>query len=334
AALVLPAAALLVSDLPGGPAAGSPVILAWDTVLPGFLLPLAPPVVMASLGLLLAALFKESPVSDLTPVPPARNGEADYSSGVAVCGAVRTPGGAAVPRAVLTLVDAAGRQCGRAASGDDGRFALSGPAPGGYMLIASATGHRPRAVGVTVREATAELEVLLGGPGRLRGRVRTPEGDPVPDAVVTMTDPQGDVVATARSAADGGYRLEGLVAGDYTLAAGAPGRRPGALPVTVVNGDQPPQDIELTGGAVLRGAVRNDAGRPVADARVTLTDNHGEVAGTVLTCEEGQFAFTDLAPGEYTVVAAGYPPVATGLQLSGGEHSERDLRLGHDSATT
>ncbi|MFX4292379.1 MSCRAMM family protein [Streptomyces bohaiensis] len=327
AAAVLP----LAADAPVLPLGHrAAVALPWRDVVTVFLPALAPPAAVALLGLLIAALLKESPVSDPTPVPPARNGEATYTTGPALLGSVRTPGGAAVPHAVLTLVDAAGRQCGRADSGDDGRFSLTGPGPGGYMLIAAATGLQPRAVGLTLADRTPELDLLLGGPGRLAGRVRTPDGEPVADAVVTLTDARGDVVATTRSAPDGGYRLDGLVTGDYTLAAGAPGRRPGAAPVTVAGGEQADHDIELTGGAVLRGAVSNDAGRPVPDARVTLTDSLGDVAATTVTGSDGCFVFADLAPGEYTVVAAGYPPAATGLRLAGGEQGERDLRLSHE----
>ena len=42
-----------------------------------------------------------------------------------VCGTVQHHDGTVVPRAALTLIDVAGRQIGRGASGDDGRYALS-----------------------------------------------------------------------------------------------------------------------------------------------------------------------------------------------------------------
>ena len=45
---------------------------------------------------------------------------------------------------------------------------------------------------------------------------------------------------------------------------------------------------------------------------------------------DGTFRFIDLASGEYTVIAAGYPPVATVLQMAGGGRTERDLQLGHE----
>ncbi|UZJ34218.1 MFS transporter [Streptomyces endophytica] len=250
--------------------------------------------------------------------------------GIPVCGAVRHHDGSIVPRAALTLIDVTGRQIGRGASGDDGRYALSTPGAGSYVLIAAAGGHQPQAVTVTVGERPVELDVVLGGAGRLAGTVTTADGTPVRDAMVTLTDVRGEVVATTRSGREGGYVIGELVAGEYTLASSAPAYRPAALPVTVQASRETRQDIELAGGAVLRGTVRAGGGRPVEDARVTLLDVAGNVVDTAVTGPDGLFRFVDLAAGEYTVVAAGYPPVATVLQVAGGGRTERDLQLGHE----
>lgn len=219
---------------------------------------------------------------------------------------------------------------GRGASGDDGRYVLSTPGAGAYVLIAAAGGHQPRAVSVTVGERPVELDVVLGGAGRLAGSVLTPDAVPVRDAVVTLTNVHGEVVAGTRSDRDGGYLMTDLVAGEYTLAASAPAFRPTALPVTVQAGRETRQDVELAGGAVLRGTVRASGGRPVAEARVTLLDAGGTAVDTLTTGDDGTFRFVDLASGEYTVIAAGYPPVATVLQVAGGDRTERDLHLGHE----
>lgn len=90
------------------------------------------------------------------------------------------------------------------------------------------------------------------------------------------------------------------------------------------------QDVELAGGAVLRGTVRAGGGRPVEDARVTLLDAGGNVVDSQTTSADGTFRFVDLSSGEYTVIASGYPPVATVLQVAGGGRTERDLLLGHE----
>ncbi|MGP8297754.1 MFS transporter [Streptomyces inhibens] len=257
-------------------------------------------------------------------------GTAHLAAGLPVCGSVRHHDGSIVPRAALTLIDIAGRQIGRGATGEDGRYALSTPGAGSYVLIAAAGGHQPQAVTVTVGERPVELDVVLGGAGRLAGTVTTADGTPVRDAMVTLTDVRGEVVATTRSGREGGYVIGELVAGEYTLASSAPAYRPAALPVTVQASRETRQDIELAGGAVLRGTVRAGGGRPVEDARVTLLDAAGNVVDTATTGADGLFRFVDLSAGEYTVIAAGYPPVATVLQVAGGGRTERDLQLGHE----
>lgn len=311
-------------------------IQAYADAMPRIFLYLVPVLV---LGMLITFFLKETPLSssaaasqdaptaEATPIPQSR---ASYAAGVPVCGTVQHPDGTVVPRAALTLIDVGGRQIGRGASGDDGRYALSTPGSGSFVLIAAAGGHQPQAVTVTVGERPVELDVVLGGAGRLAGSVVTADGTPVRDAAVTLTDVRGEVVATTRSGREGGYVITELVAGEYTLAASAPAFRPAALPVSVQASRETRQDVELAGGAVLRGTVRASGGRPVEDARVTLLDAAGNVVDTLTTREDGTFRFIDLSSGEYTVIAAGYPPVATVLQVAGGGRTERDLQLGHE----
>lgn len=327
----------LVHALP--PALRDLYIQAYADAMPRIFLYLVP---VLLLGLFITFFLKEKPLvshyaptADPTaetphmtaPVPQARS---PHAAGIAVCGTVQHPDGTVVPRAALTLIDVAGQQIGRGASGADGRYALATPGPGSYVLIAAAGGHQPQAVSVTVGERPVELDVVLGGAGRLAGCVLTADGSPVRDATVTLTNVHGEVVATTRSGREGGYEITELVAGEYTLAASAPAFRPAALPVTVQAARETRQDVELAGGAVLRGTVRAGGGRAVEDARVTLLDAAGNVVDTLTTGPDGTFRFVDLSSGEYTVIAAGYPPVATVLQVAGGGRTERDLQLGHE----
>ncbi|SCK41701.1 MFS transporter [Streptomyces sp. WMMB 322] len=314
-------------------------VQAYADAMPRIFLYLVPVLV---LGLIFACFLKEKPlVNENAAVPEARTpahtpsaadtASAPHAGGVPVCGSVRHHDGSSVPRAALTLIDTSGKQVGRSATGEDGRYALSTPATGSYVLIAAASGHQPQAVGVTAAERPVELDIVLGGAGRLAGCVLTPDRQPVREAAVTLTDVRGEVVAATRSGVEGSYVLDQLVAGEYTLAASAPAHRPAALPVSVPAARETRQDIELAGGAMLRGTVRAAGGRAVEDARVTLLDAAGNVVDTATTRADGVFRFVDLAAGEYTVIAAGYPPVATVLQVEGGGRTERDLQLGHES---
>ncbi|WP_217239058.1 MFS transporter [Streptomyces sp. AC555_RSS877] len=338
----------LVHTLP--PALRDGYVRAYADAMPRIFLYLVPVLV---LGLLIAFFLKEkplvscdapaeepetaradAPVPQVLPHPPGAGAPVSLRSPgtaeIPVGGTVQRPDGTVVPRAALTLIDSAGQQIGRGASGEDGRYALSAPGSGAYVLIAAADGHQPQAVSVTVGDRPVELDVVLGGAGRLAGTVVTADGSPVPDAIVTLTDVRGEVVATTRSGREGGYVITELVAGEYTLAVGAPAYRPAALPVTVRASRETRQDVELAGGAVLRGTVRAGGGRLVEDARVTLLDAAGNVVDTLTTGPDGTFTFVDMASGEYTVIATGYPPVATALRVAGGGRTERDLQLGHE----
>ncbi|MEU6543145.1 MFS transporter [Streptomyces sp. NPDC046859] len=325
----------LVHTLP--PALRDAYIQAYADAMPRIFLYLVPVLV---LGLLIAFFLKEKPLVThnapteetgpaARPAPAVPQARSPHGAPLAVRGVVQHADGTVVPRAALTLIDVAGQQVGRATSAEDGRFALAAPGPGAYVMIAAAGGHQPQAVSVTVGERPVDLDILLGGAGRLAGRVLSPDGIPV-DATVTLTDVRGEVVASTRSEREGGYVITELIAGEYTLAASSTAFRPAAVPVTVKAARETRQDIELVGGAALRGTVRAGGGRPVEDARVTLLDAAGNVVDTLTTGPDGTFRFTDLPSGEYTVVAAGYPPVATVLQVARGGRTERDLQLGHE----
>lgn len=62
---------------------------------------------------------------------------------------------------------------------------------------------------------------------------------------------------------------------------------------------------------------------------MTLLDAPGNVVDALTTGPDGLCRFADLSSGAYTVIASGYPPVATVLRVAGGGRTERDARRGH-----
>ena len=102
-----------------------------------------------------------------------------------------------------------------------------------------------------------------------------------------------------------------------------------ATPVSVVDGQRTAMDVALPSAASLTGVVRSaDLGLPVPDARVTLLDAGGSVVAATTTDTDGAYTFTDLPDGDYTVIATGYPPVATPLRLEG-QRATHDVELGY-----
>ncbi|GHC76722.1 MFS transporter [Streptomyces flavofungini] len=264
----------------------------------------------------------------------AGSGEAPTQAtggGVPVRGFVRGAESAPVPRAAVTLISLGGRQLGRAVARDDGGYSVDAPGAGSYVLIASADGFQPQASTVVVGAEPLAYDLLLSGTSGLSGIVRTADAKlPVPGAMVVVTDVRGEVLATGAAGEQGDFAFAELVPGPVTVAVNAAGHRPVALPVEVSAVGVTRVEVELRSGARVLGTVRA-AGGPLNGARVTLVDAAGNVVATATTGTDGEYAFTDLDSGEYTVIATGYPPVATGLAVAGdgGVVEGHDIELAH-----
>lgn len=244
-------------------------------------------------------------------------------------GQVRGAESAPVPRAAVTLISPAGRQLGRSVAQADGSYSLDAPGVGSYVLIASADGFQPQASTIVVNDEPLAYDILLSGTSGLSGVVRAREGaSPVRDAMVVVTDVRGDVLATGTTGEQGEFAFAELVPGVVTVAVNAAGHRPRALPVEVGGTGVTRIEVDLDAGSQLQGVVRAPHG-PLSDARVTLVDAAGNVVGTARTGGDGAYAFTDLDGGEYTVIAAGYPPVATALTVGGRGVDDHDIELAH-----
>ncbi|MDX3384445.1 MFS transporter [Streptomyces niveiscabiei] len=77
-------------------------------------------------------------------------------------GRVLSASGEPVARAKVTLIDRRGRQAGSAVSDEDGRYAVTVPGAGAYVLAAKAVGHGPLASPAShVGEDTVELDLAL-----------------------------------------------------------------------------------------------------------------------------------------------------------------------------
>ncbi|WP_308295731.1 MFS transporter [Streptomyces odontomachi] len=271
------------------------------------------------------------------PAPPAGTGVNGYvggvmhglAGGVRIDGRVHTADGTPVPGAAVTLISPTGRQLGRSVAEGDGAYTVSAPASGSYVLIASAGGYQPQALTVFVSDAPFTYDIQLSGTSGLTGLVRSADdGTPVPGAVVIVTNARGDVLATTETDGVGEFAIPDLVPGTVTLAVNSAHHRALAQPVDVGGTGATRVEIELQSGAHVRGTVRG-AGTPLSGARVTLADASGNVVATTTTGADGAYAFSDLEGGAYTVTAAGYPPVAAGLTITGRRIDSHDIELVH-----
>lgn len=254
---------------------------------------------------------------------------ASSPAGTALHGFVRGAGSVPVPHAAVTLISLSGRQLGRSVAHGDGSYAVDAPGSGTYVLIASADGFQPQASTVVVGGEPVAYDLLLSGTTGLKGIVRSGEnGAPVQGAMVIVTDVRGDLVSTGTTVADGTFFVDELVPGPATVAVNAEGYRPQAVPIEIGATGVTRAEVELVTGARLTGVVKAAFG-PLADARVTLVDAAGNVAGTATTGADGAYAFADLDGGEYTVLATSYPPAASAVSLTGHGVDGHEIVLSH-----
>ncbi|QKV77324.1 MFS transporter [Amycolatopsis sp. Hca4] len=254
------------------------------------------------------------------------------AGGVPVTGHVRRQDGSHVAGAALTLIDQRGRQVARATGAADGSYSVPSQGPGAYVLIVSAHGHQPQASSVVISNGPATVDVTLTGSGELTGTVRAAAtGQPLPNVTVTLTDGRGEVNGAFITTTDGTYAFVGVGAGAYTLVASSEGYRPFAVTLTVPDSGVLRHDVELASSVLLSGTARTEGDRVVPDARITVLDAEGNVAAVARTDGEGKYVVSDLPAGAYTVVASGYPPATSQVELTGGE-ADHDVRLSYDQA--
>jgi hypothetical protein len=255
------------------------------------------------------------------------NGHA--GAGPLVVGRVLRGDGRPLAGASVTLTDVSGQQVDRTRSGADGDYLLRPTTGGTYLLIASAPQLAPNAAMVAVATAAVHRDVVLSGSGSVRGCVRSGNGRPLAAALVTLTDVQGEVVASTATGPDGRFRLGELMAGTYTLTGQASEHQPVPVTVDVTEGAAVERDILLVGAARVTGVVRAASDRrPLREATVTLLDGTGTVLATTRTGGDGGYAFEDLLPGSYTLTASGFEPVADALRVPSGGDVAHDMTLG------
>ncbi|WP_233521384.1 MSCRAMM family protein [Streptomyces triticagri] len=161
-------------------------------------------------------------------------------------GLVRCPDGAPVPGARVVVTDADGEVLATGTTGESGGFDFEELTSGAATVTVSAPGFRPAAQPVETGERTASrLEFDLVATARVHGTVRSAaNGGPLPDALVTLLDAAGDVVATSTTGDDGAYAFTDLDAGEYSVIAS--GYPPVANVLHAHGPDAAEFDIELS----------------------------------------------------------------------------------------
>ncbi|MEU9014516.1 carboxypeptidase-like regulatory domain-containing protein [Streptomyces sp. NPDC048479] len=185
-------------------------------------------------------------------------------------------------------------------------------------------------------EPALQADAVPAGAG-FHGLVRDADGEVLGGAALSLVSPDGRQVGRTVSQPDGRYALDAPTSGPYVLITAADGHQPQAATVMaaatpVAYGIKLPRATGPSGLQV-GGTVRaGKGGRRLPDARLTLVDAAGNVVRTTVTDTDGAYVFTDLTAGEYSLIASGYPPVASTLAVEGRGTDSFDMALAHPAA--
>lgn len=129
-----------------------------------------------------------------------------------------------IRHAVVSVFRTSGEPVDWSRADNTGEFSVVLPAPGPYLVVASADGWAPRSQVLEFDESRTRQSVVLAERLRLCGRVSA-GGLPATAAVVTLAKTTGEFVASTRCNDDGRYELALPPTGRYLFTALEPGSR-------------------------------------------------------------------------------------------------------------
>lgn len=196
-----------------------------------------------------------------------------------------------------------------------GTYALRNlPTPGQYTVTVSMPGYQSesRSVSLTNDQTLASFDArLVPAVGSVRGRALV---DGVASRGVKVTVTGGDVNRTSgvvsQGSDAGGYSFSGLEApGTYTLTFTGEGLIPQVRVVDLdpLAGTENASGIDVSLSrerTAVTGVVRNVDGNPVPFAEVKLTNGADDRTMLTATSPVGQFDFSNVEPGAYTLTAS------------------------------
>lgn len=210
----------------------------------------------------------------------------------------------------------------RSFSARDGSFTIDDVPPGRYRMKVFANGYGPTwSEPIQVERIFVHgIKVVLEVGATLRGTVVDVDGRPAADATVLLLEntyrrnPAAALLygsythyASAKTAADGTFAMDGLEPKRYQIEVQAPQRMTlSKLDVDVAKGENDVGALVLSVGGGVKGYVVNERGAPGNGARVTARNVKTQVAYDTTCNVDGAFEFTNLSPGDWILVPS--PP--------------------------
>ncbi|MBP9086696.1 MAG: carboxypeptidase regulatory-like domain-containing protein [Kofleriaceae bacterium] len=192
-------------------------------------------------------------------------------------------------------------------TGDDGTFAFPDLVGRGYTVTARAAAGVAGPVTARLTSKSEPLVLHLRPGGQVSVTVTGVDSKPVEGATVELRDID---VQTGKTDAAGGLMLTPVVPGGYEVVAWAPGRAKTFQFARVAVGKTEIK-IMLVAGAAVSGRVLDEAGKPVAAARVRYSGasdwslQADDRRDAVVSASDGSFRFDALPAGSFRFIGSG-----------------------------
>lgn len=253
---------------------------------------------------------------------------------------------------VLVRYEATGLETRWTETGADGAFRLVDlPSRRGSVLADAGDDGFAETPGMTPGPGAKPVVIALAPPTVLEGRTLDLSTlRPVPRVKLTVTAVEEPLVA--RSGADGRYRIRGLRPGEVHVRADEPRHvRWTRANVLLEKGATKVLDVPLTRGASLSGRVVDEERRPVAEAKVHVSDDDvspfgmvmramaGDPTAKIRSRADGTFSAARLPPGENQRLTVQHPDYEKGTLggvslVAGGTRSGAVVTLRRGLAVT
>ncbi|PFG06479.1 carboxypeptidase regulatory-like domain-containing protein [Bacillus sp. es.034] len=242
----------------------------------------------------------------------------------------------AIPGASVQAINSQSVIIASTTTDGSGQYSFTSLIPGSYSLLFTANGYAIQTLGAVVISNTATIvNVTLSRlAGALVGIVQDPNAAAIPGAMVTVY--QNNIkISSVVTDTNGQYMVSGLPPGSYTVVVSAPNYTTETVAAMIENGQTTTLNVTLNENpGTLTGFVRDSNNNPIAggDITVQISTGTGIIVATTVTATDGSYTVPNLAPGNYTVVAAAanYQTAAQGVTITSNVTSIVNFNLASD----
>ncbi|MED4452355.1 carboxypeptidase regulatory-like domain-containing protein, partial [Metabacillus fastidiosus] len=215
--------------------------------------------------------------------------------------------GTAIPNATVTLLQN-GNPVATTASNSSGLYSFTNVTPGSYTIsVNNPPNFSPNSVNINVANGQSLTQniFLTPVPSTIQGTI-TSNGNPIPNATVTLTNNSGILISQTTTNVAGSYSFENIPPSSYTVSvlentfqSQTRGVITGPGQTVTANFTLQPNPGSITG--TVTNALTSAS---IAGATVQLLNNQGVFLDSTITNSNGAYTFAGLAPAQYLVRAS------------------------------